>query len=119
MNTNIAWAAVILVFLGIVGMTFFIAIAGNVSVMHPRRQALAQRVRWLRFHRRLERQQVDVDDYIEQTSVANLKRQIQACEDCAQVVACEEALAAPEGETPDFSFCPNEPVEAPPKHERE
>ena len=95
---------VIVAVVGIVAMTARITLAENSKVLNRIRDAL----RRVRLFRMLQKRQVGVQSYLENTDVSEIRQQIATCESCPSGQTCETALESNETAVNDFSFCPND-----------
>lgn len=94
---------VIVAVIGMVAMTVHITLSENSKVLNRIRDAL----RRVRLFKMLQKRQVDVQSYLQNTDVSQIRRQIAECESCSSVRTCETALESGETAINDFSFCPN------------
>jgi len=70
------------------------------------REAIAQRVKYLRLDKMLAKRNIKREDYLHTESVTNIENQIRNCESCSVIKQCDEALK--EGSPADLGFCPND-----------
>lgn len=101
----IGFLLVIVAVIGMVAMTARIALSENSKVLNRIRDAL-QRVRMFKM---LQKRQVDVQSYLQNTDVSEIRQQIETCESCPIIKTCDTALESKETAVNDFSFCPNNP----------
>lgn len=87
-------------------MTLSIMRQADSSVTARIRDGLRQRLGGLRLARMLARRGIATEAYIERTTPDAAKAQLAACEGCAAVAQCDNAL---DSDLPrqDFSFCAN------------
>lgn len=91
---------------GIVAITAHIALSENSKVLNRIRDAL----RRVRMFKMLQKRQVDVPSYLQNTDVSEIRQQIATCESCPSVQTCDTALESNNTAINDFSFCPNNPA---------
>jgi len=102
----IGFLLVIVAVIGMVAITVRIALSENSKVLNRIRDAL-QRVRMFKM---LQKRQVDVQSYLQNTDVSEIRQQIATCESCPSIQTCDTALESNNTTNNDFSFCPNNPV---------
>ncbi len=98
---------IILVIL-VVAIVIFVAIVGDYRTGLSIRDAIAQRVKYLRLDKMLSKRNIKREDYLHTESVTNIENQIRNCESCSVTKQCDDALK--EGAPADLSFCPNDEV---------
>jgi hypothetical protein len=103
---TIGFFLAIVVVIGIVAMTARIALSENSKVLNRIREAL----RRVRMFKMLQKRQVDVQSYLQNTDVSEIRQQIATCESCPSIKTCDTALESNETVINDFSFCPNNPA---------
>jgi len=96
---------IILVIL-VVAIVIFTAIVGDFRMGLSVREAIAQRIKYLRLDKMLVKRNIKREDYLHTESVTNIENQIRNCESCSVIKQCDEALK--EGSPADLSFCPND-----------
>ena len=97
---------IVVVIGGIVAITAHIALSENSKVLNRIRESL----RRVRMFKMLQKRQVDVQSYLQNTDVSEIRKQIATCESCPSGEICETALESNETAVKDFSFCPNNPA---------
>ena len=102
----IGFLLVIVAVIGMVAMTVRIALSENSKVLNRIRDAL----RRVRMFKMLQKRQVDVQSYLQNTDVSEIRQQIANCESCPSIQTCDTALESDETAIKDFSFCPNNPA---------
>jgi len=102
----IGFLLVIVAVIGMVAMTVRIALSENSKVLNRIRDAL----RRVRMFKMLQKRQVDVQSYLQNTDVSEIRQQIATCESCPSIQTCDTALESNETAINDFSFCPNNPA---------
>lgn len=102
----IGFLLVIVAVIGMVAMTVRIALSENSKVLNRIRDAL----RRVRMFKMLQKRQVDVQSYLQNTDVSEVRQQIATCESCPSIQTCDTALESNETAINDFSFCPNNPA---------
>ena len=102
----IGFLLVIVAVIGMVAMTVRIALSENSKVLNRIRDAL----RRVRMFKMLQKRQVDVQNYLQNTDVSEIRQQIATCESCPSIQTCDTALESNETAINDFSFCPNNPA---------
>lgn len=100
---TISFLLVIVAVIGILAMTARIMLSENSKVLNRIRDAL----RRVRLFKMLQKRQVDVQSYLQNTDVSEIRQQIATCESCSSSQTCETALESNETAINDFSFCPN------------
>ena len=103
---TIGFLLVIAAVIGMVAITARIALSENSKVLNRIRDAL-QRVRMFKM---LQKRQVDVQSYLQNTDVSEIRQQIATCESCPSTQTCDTALESNNAAIKDFSFCPNDPA---------
>ena len=98
----IGFVLVVVAVIGLVAMTARIALSENSKVLNRIRDALEG----VRLFKMLRKRQVDVQNYLQDTDVSEIRRQIATCEACPSSQSCEAALKGNDIVN-DFSFCPN------------
>lgn len=101
--STIGFLLAIVAVIGIVAMTAHIALSENSKVFNRIRDAL----RRVRLFKMLQKRQVDVQSYLQNTDVSEIRRQIATCESCPSSESCETTLQSNDTVINDFSFCPN------------
>lgn len=101
--STIGFLLAIVAVIGIVAMTAHIALSENSKVLNRIRDAL----RRVRLFKMLQKRQVDVQSYLQNTDVSEIRRQIATCESCPSSESCETTLQSNDTVINDFSFCPN------------
>ena len=91
---------------GIVAITARIALSENSKVLNRIGEAL----RRVRMFKMLQKRQVDVQSYLQNTDVSEIRQQIATCESCPSGETCDTTLESNETAVKDFSFCPNNPA---------
>lgn len=99
----IGFLLVIVAVIAMVAMTARITLSENSKVLNRIRDAL----RRVRLFKMLQKRQVDVQSYLQNTDVSEIRKQIATCESCSSSQRCEVALRGDETAIDDFSFCPN------------
>jgi hypothetical protein len=92
----------------IVAVVIFTAIVGDYKTGLSIRDAIAQRVKYLRLDKMLAKRNIKREDYLHTESITNIENQIRNCESCSEIKQCDEALK--QGSPADLSFCPNDEV---------
>lgn len=100
---TIGFLLAIVAVIGIVAMTAHIALSENSKVLNRIRDAL----RRVRLFKMLQKRQVDVQSYLQNTDVSKIRQQIATCESCPSSQSCETTLQSNDTAINDFSFCPN------------
>jgi len=100
---TIGFFLAIVAVIGIVAMTARIALSENSKVSNRIREAL----RRVRMFKMLQKRQVDVQSYLQDSDVSEIRQQIATCESCPSIQTCDTALESNETAINDFSFCPN------------
>ena len=100
---TIGFLLVIVAVIGMVAMTARITLSENSKVLNRIRDAL----RRVRLFKMLQKRQVDVQSYLQNTDVSEIRQQIATCESCSSSQTCETALGSDETAIDDLSFCPN------------
>ena len=97
---------VIVAVIGILAMTARVALSENSKVLNRIRESL----RRVRMFKMLQKRQVDVQSYLQNTDVSEIRQQIATCESCPSGETCDTTLESNETAVKDFSFCPNNPA---------
>ena len=97
---------VIVAVIGILAITARIALSENSKVLNR----ILESLRRVRMFKMLQKRQVDVQSYLQNTDVSEIRKQIATCESCPSGEICETALESNETAVKDFSFCPNNPA---------
>lgn len=100
---TIGFTLVVIAVIGLVAVTARITLSESSKVLHRIREAL-QRVRLFKM---LQKRRVDVQSYLQNTDVSEIRQQIATCESCTSSQTCETVLESQETAIDDFSFCPN------------
>jgi uncharacterized protein DUF6455 len=100
---TIVFALVGVAIIGLIALTARITLSESSKVLHRIAGAL-QRVRLFKM---LQKRQVDVQSYLQNADVSEIRQHIATCESCSSTQMCETALANQEPAADDFSFCPN------------
>lgn len=87
-------------------MTLSIMRQADSSVTARIREGLRQRLGGLRLGRMLAHRGIATETYLESTAPDEAKSQLSACEGCAALVQCDNALSST-APGQDFSFCAN------------
>jgi hypothetical protein len=103
---TIGFLLVIAAVIGMVAITARIALSENSKVLNRIRDAL----RRVRMFKMLQKRQVDVQSYLQNTDVSEIRQQIATCESCPSIQTCDTALESNKTAINDFSFCPNNPA---------
>lgn len=103
----IGFLLVIVVVIGaMVVITARIARSENSKVL----SRISDALRRVRMFKMLQKRQVDLQSYLQNTDVSEIRKQIATCESCPSTQACDTALESKETAAGDFSFCPNNPA---------
>jgi hypothetical protein len=89
----------------VVAVVILTAIVGDFRTGLSVRDAIAQRLKYIRLDKMLSKRNIRREDYLHTESVTNIENQIRNCESCSVIKQCDEALE--EGSPVDLSFCPN------------
>jgi len=92
----------------VVAIVIFIAIVGDFRTGLSVREAIAQRVKYLRLDKMLAKRNIKREHYLHTESITNIENQVRTCESCSVIKQCDEALK--ESSPADLSFCPNDEV---------
>jgi hypothetical protein len=92
----------------VVAVVIFVAIVGDFRTGLTVREAIAQRIKYLRLDKMLAKRNIKREDFLHTESVMNIENQIRNCESCSVIKQCDEALE--EGSSADLSFCPNDEI---------
>ena len=103
---TISFLLVIVAVIGIIAMTARITLSENSKVLNRIRDALWR----VRMFKMLQKRQVNVQSYLQNTDVSEIRQQIATCESCPSTQTCDAALESNETTVKDFSFCPNNPA---------
>ena len=103
---NILFAAVLLSMIGIMFWLPF-AISRSLKRGGDYRQELAVRLEEVRHGSMLKALDIDVTNYLFQTNLSDVHRQMQACNDCDKFQLCESSLKEEPVTLDKVSFCRN------------
>jgi type II secretory pathway pseudopilin PulG len=102
-DLTIGFVLVLVAVIGLVAATARITLSASSKVLHRIGEALTR----VRLFKMLQKRQVDVQSYLQNTDVSEIRQQIATCESCSSSQTCETALGSDETAIDDFSFCPN------------
>ena len=104
--TSIILLVLIALLIFLVAAVMVIAITRNFRVGLRLREALAQRIKFLRLDKMLAKRKIKRVHYLHTEPVTNIENQIRNCESCSVTKQCDQALK--ESSPADLSFCPND-----------
>lgn len=98
-----------LILVGGAAMMFWLpfAIAKNLKKSGDYRLDLARRVELVRHGGMLKALDINVTEYLYQTRITDVHRQLKACNDCDRQVACVEDLASGKVNLDQVQYCKN------------